>query len=115
MPYQVGGDAAVEEPGVGIVRIARTLGCSHMTVRHHVSACAWVPYHGFGRTRTLVGLVDWIANQLPPPSVNADVVRQELEAEKGVTLSLRMIEREARHYGESWRRKHESRSESRRR
>jgi transposase len=80
--------------GWGIKRIARELGCSHMTVRRYVSAGGWVPYRGVGRPRTPAGLEDWIAERFRRHGGNADVVRQELAAEKGVTLSLRTIERE---------------------
>lgn len=59
-----------------------------------MTAGGWVPYRGVGRPRTLAGLEDWIAERFRRHGGNADVVRQELAAEKGVTLSLRTIERE---------------------
>ena len=35
--------------GWGIKRIARELGCSHMTVRHYVAQGGWLPYRGCRR------------------------------------------------------------------
>lgn len=77
----------------GIKRIARELGCSHMTVRHYVVQGGWRPYRGRGRPRVLAGLEDWLAERFRRHAGNADVVRQELVAEKGIALSLRTVER----------------------
>jgi len=93
-PDEVAAMLRLKSLGWGIKRIARELGCSHMTVRRYVSAGGWVPHRGVGRPRTLAGLEDWIAERFRRHGGNADVVRQELAAEKGVTLSLRTIERE---------------------
>src|SRR5215472_1794739 len=43
------------------------------------------------------GLRIWIATRLHQHAGNADVVRQELEREKGIRLSVRTVEREVRH------------------
>ena len=80
--------------GWGIKRIARELGCSHMTVRHYVAQGGWLPYRGHGRPRALAGLEGWVAERFRQHAGNADVVRQELLAEKGIQLTLRTIERE---------------------
>ena len=80
--------------GWGIRRIAKELGCSHMTVRRYLSEGGWVPYHGRGRPRTLAGFEDWVAERFRRHGGNADVVRQELEREKGIRLTLRTIERQ---------------------
>src|ERR1700760_1608768 len=93
-PDDVAAMLRLKSLGWGIRRIARELGCSHMTVRRYVSAGGWVPYRGVGRPRALAGLEEWIAERFRRHGGNADVVRQELAAEKGVTLSLRTIERE---------------------
>jgi hypothetical protein len=53
----------------------------------------WQPYRGRGRPRALAGLEDWLAERFRRHAGNADVVRQELAAEKSITLSLRTIER----------------------
>ena len=81
--------------GWGIKRIARELGCSHMTVRRYVAEGGYVPFRRrVGRPRALSGLDDWIAQRFRRHGGNADVVRQELLAEKGIALSLRTVERE---------------------
>jgi hypothetical protein len=54
----------------------------------------WVRYRGGGRRRALGELEDWVAERFRRHAGNADVVRQELAAEKGIKLSLRTIERE---------------------
>jgi len=43
------------------------------------------------------GLRIWIATRLHQHAGNADVIRQELEREKGIRLSVRTVEREVRH------------------
>jgi len=92
-PEEVAAMLRLKALGWGIKRIARELGCSHMTVRHYVAQGGWRPYRGRGRPRALAGLEDWLAERFRRHAGNADVVRQELVAEKGMTLSLRTIER----------------------
>jgi transposase len=93
-PDEVAAMLRLKALGWGIKRIAKELRCSHMTVRHYVAQGGWLPYRGRGRPRTLAGLEDWMAERFWRHVGNADVVRQELLAEKGITLSLRTIERE---------------------
>ena len=93
-PDEVAAMLRLKALGWGIKRIARELGCSHMTVRHDVAQGGWRPHRGRGRPRALAGLEDWLAERFRRHAGNADVVRQELVAEKGITLSLRTIERE---------------------
>jgi transposase len=83
--------------GWGIRRIAGELGCSHMTVRRYVSAGGWVGYQGRGRPKTLTGYEDWLSERFRRHAGNADVVRQELEAEEGIKVSLRTLERAVAH------------------
>jgi hypothetical protein len=64
-----------------------------MTIRHYVARGGWRPYRGWGQPRALAGLEDWLAERFRCHSSNADVVRQELVAEKGIAPSLRTIER----------------------
>jgi transposase len=68
-----------------------------MTVRRYLAAGGWIAYRGRGRPRTLAGLEEWVAERFRRHAGNADVVRQELEREKGIRLSLRTVEREVRH------------------
>ena len=80
--------------GWGIRRISEKLGCSHMTVRRYIAAGGYVPYRGRGRPRTLAGHEAWLEERFLRHGGNADVVRQELEAEKGIRIILRTLERE---------------------
>lgn len=93
-PDEVAAMLRLEALGWGVRRIARELGCSHMTVRRYLAAGGWVPHRGRGRPRRLVGLEEWVAERFRRHAGNADVVRQELEREKGLRLTLRTIERQ---------------------
>jgi len=83
--------------GWGVKRIARELGCSHMTVRRYLSAGGWEPYKRPGRHKTLGGYSAWLAERFHRHRGNADVVRQELLQEHGVDVSLRTVERAVAH------------------
>ncbi len=93
-PEEVAAMLRLKALGWGIRRIAKELGCSHMTVRRYVAEGGWVPHRGRGRPRTLAGHQHWLADRFRRHAGNADVVRQELAAEKGIRLSRRTIERE---------------------
>ncbi len=58
--------------GWGIRRIAKELGCSHMTVRRYVAEGGWVAYRGRGRPRALAGHEAWLADCFRRHSGNAD-------------------------------------------
>src|SRR5437763_9625033 len=88
-PDEVAAMVRLRVLGWGVRRIASELGCSHMTVRRYLAAGGWIAYRGRGRPRTLAGLEEWVAERFRRHAGNADVVRQELEREKGVRLSLR--------------------------
>jgi transposase len=79
--------------GWGVRRIARELGCSHMTVRRYLEAGGWPGYRAPRRARTLDGLEAWLAERFRRHRGNADVVRQELAREHGIAVSLRTVER----------------------
>jgi len=96
-PEEVAAMLRLKALGWGVRRIARELRCSHMTVRRYLAEGGWVAYRGGGRPRKLAGLEEWVAERFRRHAGNADVVRQELEREKGIQLSLRTIEREVRH------------------
>ena len=95
-PDEVAAMLRLKALGWGIKRIARELGCSHMTVRRYVADGGYVAYRRRARPRALAGLEGWVAERFRRHSGNADVVRQELLAEKGIALSLRTVEREVR-------------------
>ena len=79
--------------GVGTRRIAETLGCSRTTVKGHIAQGGWRPYATPEREGKLAGLEQWLAERYRQHRGNADVVRQELEREKDITVSLRTVER----------------------
>jgi transposase len=96
-PEEVAAMLRLKALGWGVRRIAGELGCSHMTVRRYLAEGGWVAYRGRGRPRTLAGHEEWVAERFRRHAGNADVVRQELEREKGIRLTLRTVEREVRH------------------
>ena len=96
-PEEVTAMLRLKALGWGVRRIAGELGCSHMTVRRYLAQGGWVAYRGRGRPLTLTGLEEWVAERFRRHAGNADVVRQELEREKGIRLSLRTVEREVAH------------------
>ena len=96
-PDEVAAMLRLKALGWGVRRIAGELGCSHSTVRRYLSAGGWITYRGHGRPRMLSGLEEWVAERFRRHAGNADVVRQELEREKGIRLTLRTVEREVRH------------------
>ncbi len=79
--------------GWGLKRIAAALGCSHHTVKHYVAAGGVVPFKSPQRSKTLDGHEDWLREQFIRHRGNADVVRQDLLAEKELAVSLRTLQR----------------------
>ena len=86
--------------GLGTRRIATELGCSRTTVQGWLQAEGWQPFAAATRPKLLDGHADWLRERFLRHAGNADVVRQELAAEKGVTASLRTVERAV----QGWRR-----------
>jgi transposase len=84
--------------GWGMKRIARELGCSHHTVKHYVLAGGVVPFMGTKRRRLLDGHEDWLRERFIRHRGNADVVRQDLLAEKGLAVSRRTLQRAVQPY-----------------
>jgi transposase len=92
-PDEVAAMVRLKALGWGVRRIAVELGCSHMTVRRYLEAGGWIAYRRPRRTTRLAGLEAWLAERFRRHRGNADVVRQELEREHGIAVSLRTVER----------------------
>lgn len=92
-PDEVSAMVQLKALGWGVRRIAREIGCSHVTVRRYLAQGGWADYRTPDRSKALDGLEDWLAERFRRHRGNADVVRQELASEKGITVSLRTVER----------------------
>ena len=79
--------------GWGAKRIAAELGCSTTTVKDWLRRGEWRPCAKPSRSTQFDGLADWLAARFRQHAGNADVVRQDLAAEKGIHVSLRTVER----------------------
>lgn len=97
-PDDVAAMVRLKACGWGLKRIARELGCSHHTVRHYVAAGGPVPFKAPQRPKTLDGHDEWLRERFLRHRGNADVVRQDLAAEKGITVSLRTLQRAVQPY-----------------
>src|SRR3546814_4584174 len=64
-----------------------------MTVRRYLAGGGWVSYQAPRRAKALDGLEGWLAERFRRHRGNADVVRQDLEREHGIVVSLRTVER----------------------
>jgi transposase len=83
--------------GWGAKRISRELGCSRNTVRSYLRQGAWQPYQSPRRPGWLAAHQDWLADRFRQHRGNCDVVRQQLQREHGITVSLRTVERAVAH------------------
>ena len=92
-PDEVAAMIRLHRLGWGVRRIASELGCSHMTVRRYLAAGGWAPYQAPERGSALDGLEEWLAERFRRHRGNADVVRQDLARDHGITVSLRTVER----------------------
>src|SRR5690606_5752445 len=63
------------------------------TVRRWLRAGGFMPYQRPRRAGKLDHLEDWLTERFRVHRGNADVVRQELEHEHGIIVSLRTVER----------------------
>lgn len=79
--------------GWGSKRIAAELGCSRNTVKRWLRYGDWRPCVTPSRSKKLDGLSGWLADRFRRHAGNADVIRQELAAEKTIQVSLRTVER----------------------
>jgi len=83
----------LRELGWGTKRIAAALGCSRNTVKRWLALGSWQRYGRPRRRSALDGRESWLRERFYRHGGNADVVRQELVAEHGITVSLRTVER----------------------
>lgn len=83
--------------GWGSRRIATELGCSRTTARRWLKEGAWHGPPSPARRKALDGLTVWLEERFRRHAGNADVVRQELAAEKCIEVSLRTVERAVAH------------------
>lgn len=97
-PDDVAAMVRLKACGWGVKRIARELGCSHHTVRHYLAAGGPAPFKAPTRAKALDGHEDWLRERFIRHRGNADVVRQELIAEKGLAVSLRTLQRAVQPY-----------------
>lgn len=92
-PEDVAQMLRLERSGMKIKAIAVAMGCSKNTVKRYLRAGGWRPYKKPSRRTALGGLGEWLAERLRQHHGNADVVRQQLEREHGIAVSLRTVER----------------------
>ena len=83
--------------GWGSRRIAAELGCGRETVRRWLETGRWRGYRRPGRPKKLDGLETWLQEKFRQHRGNADVVRQDLQREHGIVISLRTLERSVAH------------------
>ena len=92
-PDEVAAMLALKGLGWGAKRIAREFGTCPKTVRRYLRDGGWTGYGRAGRPTALAGLETWLEERLIRHGGNADVVRQELALERGISVSLRTVER----------------------
>jgi transposase len=92
-PEEVAAMLALHEKGWGSRRIARELGVSRNTVKRYLAEGGWVGYRSPERVSRLAGLEAWLKERFRRHRGNAEVIRQELLAEKQIAVSLRTVER----------------------
>ena len=93
LPEEIEAVLRLHRQGWGTRRIAVALGMSRNTVRRYLRPGGWCAYKQPERPRKLAGLETWLAERFRQHRGNAEVVRQELADELGVSVSLRTVER----------------------
>jgi transposase len=97
-PEDVSAMLRLRELGWGTRRIGRELGVSRNTVKGYIEAGGWTAYRQPRRRKKLDGHEGWLKERFERHCGNADVIRQELAAEKGLFVSLRTLERAVQPY-----------------
>ena len=85
MPDEVAAMVGLRGLGWGAKRIAAEFGCSRNTVKRYLGLGGWTRCRRPERAKALDGLADWLAERFRQHRGNADVVRQELLAEHGIS------------------------------
>ena len=93
LPDEAATILAMNKMGLGSKAIAKELGIARNTVRRYLRAGGWAAYDASSRSGTLAGHDEWLRKEMKKHGNNAEVVRQELEREKEVSVSLRTLER----------------------
>jgi len=83
----------LQRKGWGTKRIARELGISKNTVKGYLYVGGWQPYGRSSRAKVLDDRLQWVQEQNLMHRGNADVVRQELQRQFELQVSLRTIAR----------------------
>jgi transposase len=96
-PDEVAAMERLRALGYGTRRISRELGVARNTVRRYLAAGGWSHCQMPPRASALDGLEAWLVERFHRHAGNADVVRQELVAERGIAVSLRTVERAVSH------------------
>jgi transposase len=97
-PDEVAAMMRLHRLGWGTRRLAQQFGCSRTTVKRYVAAGGWRPFRTTRRAGKLDGLESWLRGRFHRHRGNADVVRQDLAREHGITVSLRTVERAVQGY-----------------
>jgi transposase len=97
-PDEVAAMMRLHRLGWGTRRLAQQFGCSRTTVKRYVAAGGWQPFSATRRAGKLDGLEEWLRDRFLRHRGNGDVVRQDLEREHGITVSLRTVERAVQPY-----------------
>src|SRR5215475_7482498 len=97
-PSEVSALLRLNELGWGARRISRELGISRNTVKSYIAAGDRRRYQQPERKKALDGLESWLRDRFRRHRGNADVLRQELAAEKEIAVSLRTVERAVHPY-----------------
>lgn len=97
-PEEVEAMLKLHRLGWGKKRIAREFGCSKNTVKRYIEAAGWMAYRRAPRPGKLTGQAAWLRERFFRHGGNADVVRQDLERELGIMVSLRTVERAVKPY-----------------
>lgn len=92
-PQEVQRMLVLQAQGWGAKRISKELGCSRNTVREYLRSGGCKPMDASGRSSLLAPHLSWLEQRLRQHKGNADVVRQELQHELGITVSLRTVQR----------------------